>query len=72
METKGEAIEAVARALCKRQGTAQCAAICLSYFASDTREGKCPKALRVWGSQAEGAVECIIAFVKNNPDAFKS
>ena len=51
--TLDPAIEAVARALCRADGTAQCAAICLSHFASSTSDGKCPEALLVWKRKAE-------------------
>jgi len=48
-------IEAMARAMCKCNGTAQCAAICLSYSATTTRNGKCPEAVRVHGRDARAA-----------------
>ena len=44
--------EPIARAMCRAEGTAQCAAICLSYFASATRDGQCPEATVVWGHKA--------------------
>ena len=48
-------IEVMARAMCKCNGTAQCAAICLSYSATTTRNGKCPEAVRVHGRDARAA-----------------
>lgn len=48
--------EAVARAMCKSDGTSQCAAICLSHFASSTRNGKCAEAVSVWGNYADAAL----------------
>jgi hypothetical protein len=42
-------VEDVARSLCKADGTAQCAAICLSYSSTSTTNGKCPEAKRIWG-----------------------
>jgi hypothetical protein len=40
--------EAEARERCRKQGTAQCAAICLSHTATFTRDGQCPHAVEVW------------------------
>ena len=55
--------EEIASALCKADGTSQCAAICLTRFARDNREGKCTDALRVWGRNADA----ILALLRDNP-----
>lgn len=49
-------VEKVARAMCGCEGTSQCAAICLSRFASSNRDGQCPDAVRVWGQKARAAI----------------
>lgn len=33
---------------CKRLGTGECAAICLSHMSSNTTDGRCPEKERVW------------------------
>ena len=48
-----DAVERVCVELCKAEGTAQCAAICLSHFSSSTSNGKCPEAKHVWGYKAK-------------------
>lgn len=35
--------------LCKRLGTGECAAICLSHSSLFTAPGQCPESFRVWG-----------------------
>ena len=52
-------VEAVARAMCKDHGTAQCASICLSFFASSTRNGMCLEAMLVWGRRSKTALTAI-------------
>lgn len=42
-ETPGQAAE-----FCKKLGTGQCAAICLSHSSIHTTNGACPEASRVW------------------------
>lgn len=37
-----------AAAFCKKLGTGQCAAICLSHMSNTTTGGNCPEAPRVW------------------------
>jgi hypothetical protein len=49
-------VERACRAICKSEGTAQCAAICLSYFASSTSDGKCPEAVLVWGRKVRAVL----------------
>ena len=51
-----EEVEAAAKAMCKADGTAQCAAICLSYSSHFTRNGECPEAFRVHGRKARTAL----------------
>jgi hypothetical protein len=47
--TKAKAsTEEEARDFCRKMGTGQCAAICLSHMSSTTSDGRCPEALRVW------------------------
>lgn len=57
-------VEKVARAMCGCEGTSQCAAICLSRFASSNRDGQCPDAVRVWGQKARAAIAAIDADVR--------
>lgn len=54
--TDGEVIEAAARGMCKNEGTAQCAPICLSHFSIHTTNGQCPEAIRIWGRKARAAI----------------
>lgn len=61
--------EAVARAMCKSDGTSQCAAICLSHFASSTRNGKCAEAVSVWGKRADAALSALAPFRQRELDA---
>lgn len=44
--------EAGARALCKKRGTGQCAAVCLQYTHFETAQGRCPEAMKVWGKKS--------------------
>jgi hypothetical protein len=59
-------IEAAARALCRAEGTAQCAAICLSHFASSTSDGKCPEALLVWKHKSEATIAAVTPLIELN------
>ena len=52
-------LEIVVRAICKSEGTAQCAAICLSHSSLNTTNGRCPEAMRVWGRKASAAIAAI-------------
>lgn len=47
--------EAVARGMCKRRNTKQCAAICLSHSCL-IPSGECPSVLSVWGEDADAAI----------------
>ena len=60
--------EAVARALCKSEGTGQCAAMCLSHFARDTKKGKCAESVAVWGRKADAALSALREITKE-PEA---
>lgn len=51
--------EQIAGALCKADGTSQCAAICLSRFASHNRDGRCSDAIRVWGHKADAILALL-------------
>jgi hypothetical protein len=53
-----EVREAVARAMCKRRNTKQCAAICLSH-SSLVPSGECTEAQIVWGEDAGAAIARI-------------
>lgn len=57
--TDDKAIEAATRAMCKADGTAQCAAICLSHFSISTTGGQCPEATRVWRHKARAALAAV-------------
>ncbi|MDD2775551.1 MAG: hypothetical protein PHU06_06320 [Gallionella sp.] len=57
--SEDEMVEAMARAMCFRNGTSQCAAICLTRFASDNRQGRCSDAIRVHGENARAAFTAI-------------
>lgn len=46
-------------ALCKSHGTAQCAAICLSHFASSTTNGQCPEKKRVYKRQTDAILALL-------------
>jgi hypothetical protein len=53
-----EMVEAACRAMCKSNGTGQCAPICLSHFSIRiTQGGVCPEATRVYGRRAKAALE---------------
>lgn len=52
---------AACRAACAAQGTAQCAAICLTHTATFTRNGQCPEALRVWGDKMDRFIKAASA-----------
>lgn len=67
--TDDNVIEAAARAMCKAEGTAQCAAICLSHFSINTTDGRCPEAMRVWRNKARAA---LTAADKMRADGFDS
>ena len=60
-ETRAALAEAMARGMCKQRGTSQCAAICLSRFYSDNRNGKCPDAPRVWKHETRAALDALSA-----------
>ena len=47
--------EQQAQAFCKRMGTGQCAALCLTHSSLHTSDGKCPEAVRVWMHSRKGA-----------------
>lgn len=47
-ETARANSDAEAETLCRRLGTGQCAAICLSHLSGSTTDGQCPERLRVW------------------------
>jgi hypothetical protein len=57
-------VEEVAHSLCKADGTAQCAAICLSHFSTSTTGGKCPEAARVWGHKCRALLAKYDIFEK--------
>lgn len=44
--------EQIARALCKRRNTGQCAALCLRHSSLFTGKGQCPEALVIFGDDA--------------------
>lgn len=56
---EAQIVEAMARAVCSRNGTSQCAAICLTRFATDNRQGRCFDAIRVHGENARVALAAI-------------
>lgn len=57
--TYEELRERVARDRCRRLGTAQCAAICLTHFSTSTRDGQCPEAVRVHGKNVSADLAVI-------------
>jgi hypothetical protein len=61
MTDREKLIEAMARGMCACEGTSQCAAICLSRFASSNQKGQCSDAVRVWGRKATAALAAIEA-----------
>jgi hypothetical protein len=61
MTDREKLIEAMARGMCACEGTSQCAAICLSRFASSNQKGQCSDAVRVWGRKATAALSAIEA-----------
>lgn len=73
-------VEKVAKAICKRRNTKQCAAACLSH--SSLIEN-CPSVLLVWGEDAKAAIQAMhepteemveAAFGKHNikPNPFRT
>jgi len=56
-----ETILAACRAMCKSNGTGQCAPICLSRFSIHTQGGACPEATRVYRRSAKAALEAAEA-----------
>jgi hypothetical protein len=52
-----EMVGAACRAMCKSNGTGQCAAICITHFSTSTQGGACPEATRVYGRGAKAALE---------------
>jgi hypothetical protein len=61
MTDREKIIEAMARGMCSCEGTSQCAAICLSRFASSNQKGQCSDAVRAWGRKATAALAAIEA-----------
>jgi hypothetical protein len=53
--TAADHIATVARALCKRRKTGQCAALCLSHSSLFTTGGGCPEIEIVWRQDARAA-----------------
>lgn len=51
-----EMIERVAKAICKRRNTKQCASICFSH--SSLNES-CPEVLTVWKEDAKAAIQAM-------------
>lgn len=61
-----KAIEAACRERCRREGTAQCAARCLEFFASSTTDGRCPHTVDVWGKHLTPAIAAYLASARES------